>query len=237
MLKPDIFVPGNHEFDFGKANFLERMAEANSRVYAANLRDADGQPLPGFKDRAIVTVDGVRIGLTGATYRRHAARRRSPEDLKFLPTVADHAEQAETLRREGADFVVAVMHADRRQGDRAGRTRSVDLVLTGHNHDLFIQFDGRHAMVESGYDAHYVTLIDVTIDVKEQDGRRTVTVVAAVPRHRHRDGHARPRGRGGGRRASSRSSTARWTCRSAPPRSSSTAATPPCAAARPRSAI
>ena len=28
MVKPDIFVPGNHEFDFGKATFLERMAEA-----------------------------------------------------------------------------------------------------------------------------------------------------------------------------------------------------------------
>ena len=28
----------------------------------------DGKPLPGFKDRAIVTFDGVRIGLTGAAY-------------------------------------------------------------------------------------------------------------------------------------------------------------------------
>src|SRR5215212_10368998 len=26
-LKPDIFVPGNHEFDFGKAVFLKRLAE------------------------------------------------------------------------------------------------------------------------------------------------------------------------------------------------------------------
>ena len=28
MVKPDIFVPGNHEFDFGKAVFLQRMGEA-----------------------------------------------------------------------------------------------------------------------------------------------------------------------------------------------------------------
>ena len=28
MVTPDIFVPGNHEFDFGKAIFLQRMAEA-----------------------------------------------------------------------------------------------------------------------------------------------------------------------------------------------------------------
>src|SRR5215470_8684970 len=28
MVAPDAFVPGNHEFDFGKATFLQRMAEA-----------------------------------------------------------------------------------------------------------------------------------------------------------------------------------------------------------------
>ena len=49
-------------------------------------------------------------------------------------------------------------------------THAVDLILTGHNHDLFVNFDGRSAMVESGYDAHYVTLIDVTIEVNRQNG-------------------------------------------------------------------
>ena len=32
MLKPDIFAPGNHEFDFGKAVFIKRMGEANFRA-------------------------------------------------------------------------------------------------------------------------------------------------------------------------------------------------------------
>ena len=54
-------------------------------------------------------------------------------------------------------------------------TRTVDLLLTGHTHDLFIEYDGRTAMVESSHDAHYVTAIDVAIDVKEEDGRRMVT--------------------------------------------------------------
>jgi 2',3'-cyclic-nucleotide 2'-phosphodiesterase (5'-nucleotidase family) len=65
------------------------------------------------------------------------------------------------------------MHADRIQGQELIQTRRVDLVLTGHNHDLFIQFDGRQAMVESFHDAHYVTLIDATIEVTLQDGKRT----------------------------------------------------------------
>ena len=79
--------------------------------------------------------------------------------------------QAEALRREGADFVVAVMHATARQGYGIVATRTVDLMLTGHNHDLFINFDGRNALVESSYDAHYVTVIDVKIEVKR--GGRT----------------------------------------------------------------
>ena len=112
LIAPDIFAPGNHEFDFGKATFLQRMAEARFPLYAANLRGADGQPLPNFKDRSITTVDGVRIGLTGATYD-DTPRTSSPEDLTFLPTVAATKDAAEALRREGADFVVAVVHASR----------------------------------------------------------------------------------------------------------------------------
>jgi 5'-nucleotidase / UDP-sugar diphosphatase len=173
MVAPDIFVPGNHEFDFGKATFLQRMAEARFPLYAANLRGSDGTPVAGFKDRAIVSVDGVRIGLTGATYDE-TPRFSSPEDLKFLPTVATTKEQAEALRREGADFVVAVVHADRRQDYVLFATRAIDLVLSGHDHDLFINFDGRNAMVESSSDADYVTAIDIVIKVKVEDGRRDV---------------------------------------------------------------
>ena len=51
MIPPDIFVPGNHEFDFGKEMFLQRMKEAKFPLYAANMRDGNGATLPGFKDR------------------------------------------------------------------------------------------------------------------------------------------------------------------------------------------
>jgi 5'-nucleotidase/UDP-sugar diphosphatase len=174
MMPPDIFVPGNHEFDFGKTTFLQRMGEAKFPLYGANLRGPDGQQLPSFKDRSIVTFDGVRIGLTGAIYDE-TARASSPEDLRISSTVATTRDQAETLRREGADFVVAVVHADRRQDYELMNTRLIDLVLTGHDHDLFINYDGRNAVVESSYDAHYVTAVDVTIDVKVQNGNRQVT--------------------------------------------------------------
>src|SRR5207237_1422582 len=93
MVSLDVFVPGNHEFDFGKSIFFQRM-------------------------------------------------------------------------REGADFVVAVVHADRKQGYEIMSARAVDLLLSGHNHDLFVNYDGRNAVVESSYNGIYVTAVDIDIEVK-----------------------------------------------------------------------
>ena len=65
---------------------------------------------------------------------------------------------------------------------RCSRPRTIDLILTGHDHDLFINYDERNAMVESSYDAHYVTAIDV--DHLGQGAGRPARrdLVAAVPR-------------------------------------------------------
>ena len=65
VLKPDIFVPGNHEFDFGKAVFLKRMAETKFPVLCRQHdRSRTASRSPGIKDRDIVTL------------RRHAHRAR-----------------------------------------------------------------------------------------------------------------------------------------------------------------
>lgn len=174
MIAPDIFVPGNHEFDFGKAVFLERMKEAAFPLYGANLRDAGGAPLPGFKDRTMLTFDGVHIGLTGLAYEQ-SARMSSPEDLVFASTVATTKAQAAALRQDGADFVVAVLHCNRGDGLALQYAGATDLLLTGHTHDLFVNFTGTCGLVESGHDAHYVTCIDAQIIVREEGGKRAMT--------------------------------------------------------------
>src|SRR3954470_22973794 len=174
MIAPDILVPGNHEFDFGKAMFLERMGEAKFPLYAANLRDANGATLPAFKDRAVLDFNGVRVGLTGFAYEQ-SPRVSSPDDLRFASTIDATKEQAAALRTEGADFVCAVMHCNRGDAMKLQYERAAELLLTGHTHDLFVNFDDKCALVESGYDAHYVTCVDVTISVHEDNGKRTTT--------------------------------------------------------------
>jgi 2',3'-cyclic-nucleotide 2'-phosphodiesterase (5'-nucleotidase family) len=171
MIPPDIFVPGNHEFDFGKANFIRRMGEAKFPLFAANMRNADGSPMPGFRDRTIVDVGGIRIGLTGAALTETPQVANSG-DVKFAPAVASMQEQAKLLRGEGADFVVAVVHTPRNQDMELFNSRACDLILTGHDHDLFLDYDGRTAIAESSHDAHYVTMIDLTINLDTREGRR-----------------------------------------------------------------
>lgn len=171
MIPPDIFVPGNHELDFGKETFIRRMGEAKFPLFAANMRNADGAPMPGFKDRTIMDVGGVRIGLTGAVLTETPDVADSG-NVRFAPLVATVEEQAALLRKEGADFVVAVVHAPRNQDMQLFNGRSCDLILTGHDHDLFLDFDGRTAIAESSHDGHYVTMIDLTIGIDTAEGRR-----------------------------------------------------------------
>ena len=61
-LAPDIFVPGNHEFDFGKATFFQRMSEAKFPLYVANILNPDGTLVAGFRERNILELGGARIG-------------------------------------------------------------------------------------------------------------------------------------------------------------------------------
>lgn len=174
MIPPDIFVPGNHEFDFGKDVFLQRMKEAKFPLFASNMRDGDGSPLPGFKDRAILDIEGVRIGLTGAALTETPQVSNSG-DVRFSPLVASVREQTRALHSEGADFTVAVVHAPRSDDLQLFYDRSADLILTGHDHDLFLDYDGRTAIVESSHDAHYVTMIDLTIRAGMAEGRRVTS--------------------------------------------------------------
>ena len=54
------------------------------------------------------------------------------------------------------------------------RLRAADVILSGHDHDLWLNYDGRTAAIESSYDAHFVTCIDITFTVRMNEGRREV---------------------------------------------------------------
>ncbi|MCA3564655.1 MAG: bifunctional metallophosphatase/5'-nucleotidase [Methylocystis sp.] len=174
VVPPDIFVPGNHEFDFGKDNYFKLTKLAKYPTFAANLRAADGSVLPGHKDRAMVDLGPVKVGIFGVTLA-NTPLMSSPGDLRFLDEMTAVREQSRALREAGADMVVAVAHTDFSRDLEIARSRLVDVLLTGHDHDLRVIYDNRTVMVESGEEGEYVTAIDIYATIGERDGKRAVT--------------------------------------------------------------
>ena len=173
MIKPDVFVPGNHEFDFGKDVYVRRMKEASFPFFGANMRQADGTPLDGMRDNQVFELGGVKVGVTGIALTITPTMSQ-PGDINFGDELATLKGQAQALRRAGADMVVCVSHTDRETDLRIVRSRLVDVLLTGHDHDLAIGYDGRAVMVESNEEGNFVTAIDFVVSIAGEGKDRKV---------------------------------------------------------------
>jgi 5'-nucleotidase/UDP-sugar diphosphatase len=174
MIKPDVFVPGNHEFDFGKDTYLKRMGEANFPFVGANMRQADGSPITGMKDSAIFTLGPIKIGVLGLVLTGVPGMSQ-PGDIRFGSEMDALKAQAASLRQQGADLIVCVAHTDRDMDNQIVRSRLVDVLLTGHDHDLAIGYDGKTVMVESSEEGNFVTAIDFVASATGEGKDRKVT--------------------------------------------------------------
>jgi 5'-nucleotidase/UDP-sugar diphosphatase len=173
LISPDVFVPGNHEFDFGPAVFLRRVSEATFPVVSANLQDADGSALPGVERSRMLELDGVRVGFVGLTTDKTYVKA-SPEDLRITDMLAALEAEAAALRGAGADLIVAAVHADNQEDMRIFRSRLADVVLSGDDHQLRIVYDGVTVLAESRNQAETVAIVDLAVEIGERDGRRMV---------------------------------------------------------------
>ncbi len=175
MAPPDIFTPGNHEFDFGPDVFLARMKEARFPLFAANLRTSDGKPIGGFKDTDIRDIGGLKVGFIGLT-ADDSPQKSSPGDgLVFAPTFETAVARAKDLKDQGAEFIVAVAHAKREVDVKLYQSGHFDIILSGDDHDLALFYDGNSVLAESMTEANFVTAIDVKVDVTEKDGKRAIS--------------------------------------------------------------
>lgn len=134
----DCAVPGNHEFDWGPERFRRTAADCGLEYVCAN---AD----VGLPATRLVAAGSALVGVVGLTYPRLADL--SPDLAMVVQPSLDEIvpQTALRLRREGADFVVAVVHdgvsgpaAPGRGPDRSTLGflgtwyRAVDAVAGGH---------------------------------------------------------------------------------------------------------
>ncbi len=182
MIGTDVMAPGNHEFDFGVDVFKQRMTESNFPWIAANITNADGSAVEGMAATLMKEVGGAKIGFIGlAEEASHLLS--STGDLKFSSPVDAAKAKAKELREAGADLIVAINHNTRDDAESVIAAGAADVVLNGHNHDLWVFYNGRGAAMESQSDAGQVAVVDINLNIEEKDGKRSVKWTPAFRIH------------------------------------------------------
>ena len=169
----DYAVPGNHEFDFGPEVFEQNIKASKAVWLAANLRRADGDPVPGVVENAIVEIEGMKIGMFGVITPETVTLSSGGDAFTFTEPVTTARSQVEKLRSQGADFIVAFTHLDWAEDrELAQQVSGIGLMLTGHDHIAATLFVGDTLLVQAGSDAHWLAAVDVKLDYVTQRGKK-----------------------------------------------------------------
>ena len=170
----DLAVPGNHEFDFGPENFLEKMAASTYPWAAINITQKDGTPVPGLGGVTVRQIAGLKIALIPVAQDTTPQVSR-PGDLRFLPTVETAVAAAEQARSDGADLVIGVVQTSMENDRALIGSKAFDVILSGDDHTYATSYDGITAYVETSIDGRYLSPVDLMVDIGEKDGKRTVS--------------------------------------------------------------
>ena len=170
----DAMVLGNHEFDFTPAVAAARIAEAEFAILSSNAVEPDGTLVDGVTENLLIDVGPFKVGVLGLTTAT-TPMVSSPDPVTFRPVTEVAVEQATKLRASGADLVVALAHTGHDEDGALMRRGVVDLLLSGHDHDVKVEIGDGTAFVESGAQAEFVTIVEVAMDKAEgRDGPRFV---------------------------------------------------------------
>ena len=146
-------IPGNHEYDYGVARFLELTEKANFPYLSCNF-NKEGELL--FAPYAIKEFNGVKIAFVGVTTpttpRSSTPKYFMNENGEYIYTFMQDTtgealyaavqKAADDARAEGANYVIVMAHLGDeeecrpwRYADLIANTTGIDALLDGHSHD------------------------------------------------------------------------------------------------------
>ncbi len=149
----DLAIPGNHEYDYGVARFLELTEKANFPYLSCNF-NKEGELL--FAPYAIKEFNGVKIAFVGVTTpttpRSSTPKYFMNENGEYIYTFMQDTtgealyaavqKAADDARAEGANYVIVMAHLGDeeecrpwRYADLIANTTGIDALLDGHSHD------------------------------------------------------------------------------------------------------
>jgi len=165
----DVFVPGNHEFDYGMARMQELMAELHAKVISSNFTDLlTGRSV--YDPYTIIDYGSKKIAYVGIT-TPESFTKSTPAYFKNASgdyiygfcegnkgqDLYDNVQRSvDAARAAGADYVIAVGHlgvegqsAPWRSTDVIAHTTGIDAFIDGHSHTVM---EGEMIKNSSGQD-------------------------------------------------------------------------------------
>ena len=139
----DVWVPGNHDFEFGSKILSERIKFFRGATLAANLH------FPNVGSYRIFQKNGYRISVIGMTNPHLHQWFFHPEEEGFhiLPVEISYRRALQFLLREKPDAIILAIHSgiypSKRLDDRglnvfARRHPEVKIILGGHTHEKVV---------------------------------------------------------------------------------------------------
>lgn len=155
----DLAIPGNHEFDYGMAQFLSLADEADFRYLSCNFKDKMTEESI-FDGYAMEELGGKRVAFVGVctpkTITSSTPAYFQNEDGEYLYTFMQDQDgtalygcvqsAVDEAREAGADYVIAVAHlgiegacSPWMSTELIEHTSGIDAVLDGHSHSTLEQ--------------------------------------------------------------------------------------------------
>lgn len=184
----DLFVPGNHDFNYTSAQ-LERLAKKfNFPTVTANVvRKDSGEEV--FQTYKIFTLtDGTKVGVFGLTTPETAVKTspKNVETVEFLNPVEVSKKMIEKLRPQ-CDVLICVMHMGVDKSSEftseriAKETEGIDLIIDGHSHTELpngLQV-GNTLIAQTGCYEHYLGQVKISVENKKITSKQAKLLTAA----------------------------------------------------------
>ncbi|MDO5712820.1 MAG: 5'-nucleotidase C-terminal domain-containing protein [Tissierellia bacterium] len=139
----DVFVPGNHDFNYGYPRLLELVKQAKFSVVAANVKEEKDGTYP-MDGHVIKEINGKKIGIFGLATpeTRTKSNPLNTEGVEFEDYIEVAKREVKALQDEKVDAIVLLCHlgidesSDERSDIVAEKVEGIDVVIDGHSHTL-----------------------------------------------------------------------------------------------------
>ena len=176
----DIFVLGNHEFNFGMKALDEILKDIKAKKLTANFyhKKNDKRYIDAT---TIIEKDGVKLGIIGLSTPMSAKFEEDTgnlKDMKFTSPTEEARTQVEKLKAKGVDAIIAVTHMgidnennipDTGMRDVINAVDGIDLVIAGHMHkDVPSETIKNTLITEPHRYGTVVSEVDLTFDINDK---------------------------------------------------------------------